>query len=299
MRINDLLTESQQQLDEGPLGNVGRAIGKGVGGLAKGVGAVAGGVAGVGTALKKGYQTGKAAVAGTPDPNAEPEEPATTAADANAQGPKGTAPAQAQSGAAGTAMAKSAQAVAGAPNADKAGQTLYAQVKASVNQLDKKGKQRIMQLLQKSLAAPAAAAAPAQSTADKISAAQQAAAPAAQSAPAAQQPAVKRNPNNPDDLGFGFDVDTGLPLKSQAEKNANIAKADAAEKAAAKPKKKPAAPSQATIDADRARLMGTTTDSIVRTGNNLSETLARKVEEQKRKMFESGLTNGTVSVFKK
>ena len=52
-------------------------------------------------------------------------------------------------------------------------------------------------------------------------------------APAANQPAVKRNPNNPDDLGFGFDVDTGLPLKSQAEKDANIAKADAAEKAAA------------------------------------------------------------------
>lgn len=43
---------------------------------------------------------------------------------------------------------------------------------------------------------------------------------------------VKRNRSNPDDLGFGFDVDTGLPLKSQAEKNANIAKADAAEKAA-------------------------------------------------------------------
>jgi hypothetical protein len=48
-------------------------------------------------------------------------------------------------------------------------------------------------------------------------------------------PTVKRNPNNPDDLGFGFDVDTGLPLKSQAEKDANTAKADAAEKAAAAP----------------------------------------------------------------
>jgi hypothetical protein len=62
-----------------------------------------------------------------------------------------------------------------------------------------------------------------------------AAAPATSVTPTAptQAPAVKRNPNNPDDLGFGFDVDTGLPLKSQAEKDANTAKADAAEKAAA------------------------------------------------------------------
>ena len=254
MRINDLLTESQlQQLDEGPLANVGKAIGRGVGNVAKGVGAVAGGVAGAGTAFKKGFQSGKATVAGQPDPNAEPEDPATTAADANAQGPKGTAAAQTQSGAASTAMAKSAQAVAAAPNADKAGQTLYAQVKASVNQLDKKGKQRIMQLLQKSLAAPAAAAAPKQSMADKISAAQ---APAAGTA----EPVVK-------------------------------GKKKAAPKAAK--------PSQATIDADRNRLMGVTSDSIIRTGNNLSETLARKVEIQKRKMFESSLVNGTASVFKK
>ena len=40
-------------------------------------------------------------------------------------------------------------------------------------------------------------------------------------------------------------------------------------------------------------------NSVVRTGNNLSETLARKVEEQKRKMFESSLVNGTASIFKK
>jgi hypothetical protein len=64
-------------------------------------------------------------------------------------------------------------------------------------------------------------------------------------APAANQPAVKRNPNNPDDLGFGFDVDTGLPLKSQAEKDANMAKADAAEKAAATAQQ-PAAPAATT-----------------------------------------------------
>lgn len=281
MRINDLLTESQmQQLDEGPLANVGKAIGRGVGNVAKGVGAVAGGVAGAGTAFKKGFQSGKATVAGQPDPNAEPEDPATTAADANAQGPKGTAPAQTQSGAAGTAMAKSAQAVAGAANADKAGQTLYAQVKASVNQLDKKGKQRIMQLLQKSLAAPAAAAAPKQSMADKISAAQ---------APAAgAQPAATAEP-------------TATPATT-AQPAATAPAAGTAEPVVKGKKKaapKAAKPSQATIDADRNRLMGVTSDSIIRTGNNLSETLARKVEIQKQKMFESSLINGTVSVFKK
>lgn len=43
-------------------------------------------------------------------------------------------------------------------------------------------------------------------------------------APAANQPAVKRNPNNPDDLGFGFDGYTGLPFKSQAERDAGLAK---------------------------------------------------------------------------
>jgi hypothetical protein len=53
-------------------------------------------------------------------------------------------------------MAKTAQAMS-TQGADQAGQTLYAQVKASVNQLDKKGKQRILQLLQKSIQqAPAA-----------------------------------------------------------------------------------------------------------------------------------------------
>ena len=72
MRINEILTESQlQQLEEGPkLDAFGRGVGKVVGGVAKGVGAVAGGVRGAFTALKKGYQTGKAIVGDDPDPNA-------------------------------------------------------------------------------------------------------------------------------------------------------------------------------------------------------------------------------------
>jgi hypothetical protein len=176
MKINEILLESEvQNLEEGPILNkIGSAVGKGVGAVAKGAGAVAGGVAGLGAAAKKGFQAGKQTVAGAGDDPADPNAaapaqekpqsfmaglkqglsgkksaPATTAQDINAQGPKGTAPAKNQTGAGAQAIAKTAQAAGG--NAEKAGQTLYAQVKSQVNQLDKKGKQRIMQLLQKSL----------------------------------------------------------------------------------------------------------------------------------------------------
>lgn len=63
MRINELLVE--QQLDELGLGQVGRAIGKGVGGLAKGIGATVGGAVGAWDAAKQGYQAGRATVGGT------------------------------------------------------------------------------------------------------------------------------------------------------------------------------------------------------------------------------------------
>jgi len=158
MIINDILIESNQ-LQEGPILNkIGSGLGKAAGTVAKGIGAVAGGVSGAVDAAKKGFAAGKQAVAGAGD------EIPTTAADINAQGPKGTAAAKTQTGAGAQALQKTAQAAGG--NAEKAGQTLYAQVKSQVNQLDKKGKTRIMQLLQKSLQqAPAAAPAAAPSTA--------------------------------------------------------------------------------------------------------------------------------------
>ena len=170
MRINELLVESQQ-LDEGPFGT---AVGKAVGGLAKGVGAVAGGVAGMGKAFKKGFSSGKATVAGDPDPNDEPAAAAPAAApaaepvggataqpsagDVNKAGPAGTAAAKPLQGAAKIAADKTASATAGQDQA-AAGQTMYATVKANIDKLDKKGKQRILQLLQKSMAAPAGGAA--------------------------------------------------------------------------------------------------------------------------------------------
>lgn len=68
MRINDLLIESTNQLDEGPKFNkFGQAIGNVAGMAAKGIGAVAGGIAGLGAAAKKGFQAGKSQVAATDD----------------------------------------------------------------------------------------------------------------------------------------------------------------------------------------------------------------------------------------
>lgn len=57
MKISDLVIEnSEQQVQEGPLGAIGRGIAKGAGALAKGAGMVAG----VGRGLKTAYQKGKA-----------------------------------------------------------------------------------------------------------------------------------------------------------------------------------------------------------------------------------------------
>jgi len=93
MKIHELLVENEQ-LDEGPLSAIGSGLGKVAGGAAKAVGAVAGGVAGLGSAFKKGYQSGKKTVAG------DEEEPA---ADAPAEPAAGEAPA------AGSAPAPAAQ----------------------------------------------------------------------------------------------------------------------------------------------------------------------------------------------
>jgi hypothetical protein len=94
----------------------------------------------------------KATPTPTPDPKAT-TTPAPTAKDINAAGPDGTVPAKDQTGAAGAALAKT-DAVTDKQTSTKAGETVYAQVKANINKLDKKGKQRILQLLQKSIAAP-------------------------------------------------------------------------------------------------------------------------------------------------
>ena len=160
-------------------------------------------------------------------------------------------------------------------NPAQAGQTLYAQVKSQINQLDKKGKQRLLQLLQKSVAQPAAPAA----------------APAA--APTTG-PGSATAPAGP----------SGAP-RTEPDLNAPAAKPAAGEQpVTAAGKKKPAprkaaAPSQAEIDADRQRLMGPNSESIVNKYPALAETLATRIEQHKRKMFEAGIVRGEISVFAK
>lgn len=299
MKIQDILTESQQ-VTEGPvLNKIGTAVGKGVGTLAKGVGAVAGGVAGLGRAIKKGYQAGKQTVGGAGDDDGTGDTASGTAPAAAPQTSAGTAPAgkaqpTAQTSAPAAAPAQQPQAKAARPAAAKpktdydrlaqaagvqtaepraaANDTAYAQAQKAVRALPPEQQKELVALLQ---ADPKVKAAMTKPAAPKTKA------PAATAA----QPA-KRNPNNPDDLGFGFDVDTGLPLKSQAEKDANIAKRNAAAAPAAGtaepvvkgkkksiPKKK-VAPTQAEIDADRNRIMGPTSDSVIRTQPALSESFS-------------------------
>ena len=367
------------------LGAVGRGIGKVAGGVAKGIGAVAGGVVGAGRAMKKGYQSGKAFVGDDPDPNkgqpgydgsaaapaagtaapaagggaapaasgapaAAPTSSTTppTAQDINAQGPAGTAPAKAQTGAAGQALAKTTAVVdkQQAQSQEKANQTVYAQVKANVDKLDKKGKQRILQLLQKSVAAPAAGAAPAGGAA---------------AAPAATQGASPAAGGT----GSGFNPDTGKPFASAADRAAYDASPAAkmptadVEKAAGGAAPAPAAPAAPANTMANAPVSATNTAAadnpnqpppkktggkvagqVSQTpgaiakrekrqaaasakstgnkvfgqmantlqqqnasknnyGNALSEVLALRVEAHKQKMFETGLSQGTISVFRK
>ena len=185
MRLHEIITESQ--LDEGP---IGRGIGKLVGGAARGIGAIAGGVVGAGTALKKGYQSGKAVVGDDPDPNAgkpgytppaEAPTAAPTAAGGAAPTAAGGAAAPAAGGAAPTAAGGAAPAsgpgdptpllspaqlaakrdpnAAADPAADaaaaddkaRAGEKIYSQVKASIDKLDNEGKTRILDLIKKSI----------------------------------------------------------------------------------------------------------------------------------------------------
>ena len=183
--------------------------------------------------VKAGQSQGMAAF-----PNADEEDPeaaapapaaATTppsATDINKAGPKGTAQAKPIQGTmAKQAAAKTGAALAGQDQA-QAGQTMYTQVKANIDKLDKKGKQRILQLLQKSMAAPAAGgAAPAGGGAMGAMAQQLGTAkPAANTM--ANAPVSKTNtakPGNPNAAPAGnYDGKTGAPLSDKAKADAEF-----------------------------------------------------------------------------
>ena len=351
MRITEILTESQlEQLDEGPIGStlgaVGRGIGKAVGGVAKGVGAVAGGVVGAGRALKKGYQTGKAIVGDDPDPNAGAPgytapaaaaggaaapaaspaaspaaaaggaEPPPTAQDINAAGPKGTAAAKPQTGQAATALART-DAVTDKQTATKAGDTVYAQVKANINKLDKQGKTRILNLLQKSIqqspSKPAAGAGAFGQMAQQL---------AGNKPPntMANTPVSASNTAKPGNPNAAFsDKPLEVPGKRARSTNpkasgtsagqgafANVAQQLAKPVGRAQGGGKVAGALSQTANAVKkraARLAGrqpaAVTASLVHHGKSLNEVLAQRLEIHKRRMFETQLSQGTASVFAK
>jgi hypothetical protein len=301
MKITEILVESHE-LEEGPLLNkFGSAVGKVAGTVAKGVGAVAGGVAGAGTALKKGWNAGKAAVARAGDD--EPEtaggpEAQPSATDINKDGPAGTAQAKPLQGQAKVAADKTAAATADQDPAT-AGQTMYSQVKANIGKLDKKGKQRILQLLQKSMAAPEPQAAAPQAADPGAGAmgqmANQLSKPPAKVKPAfggdaepAAEPAAEPQaapapaPTAPAPTAPAADT-TAAPAPATTKKTGGRVKGQLSqdpravkrrEVNAAKTKQQAQTPDQATIDAERERIMGVTSDSIVRRQPMMAESFS-------------------------
>jgi len=366
MRINEILIESQlEQLDEGPkLDAFGRGVGKVVSGAAKGIGAVAGGVRGAFTALKKGYQTGKAIVGDEPDPNAgkpgytdpvadpkaapapvadpkaapapvadpnaapapvaDPKAapaPSTTtppsAAEINAQGPEGSAPAKDQTGAAGAALAKT-DAVTDKQTSTKAGETVYAQVKANIDKLDAKGKGRILQLVKQSLAAPAQRTDPRDLNKDgKVDATEKSMARNKAKPGTAKPPAG--GAADPGAAAFGQMANTLTKEPASAAPETPATTTPTTPAAGVKLTPQQIAAKKAEIEANRAagksvaasttsgfgkavaaaKEKGIATASKDNYGNALSEALAQRVEMHKQKMFETGLARGTVSVFRK
>ena len=279
----------------------------------------------------------KAAPAPVADPKAAPTPSTTTppsAADINAQGPEGSAPAKPQTGDAGKALAKTTAVVdkQQVASQEKANQTVYAQVKANVDKLDKKGKQRILQMLTKSLAAPVAP--PVKTPAPKP-----AADPAAPAADPAAAPAAAAADPGAAAFGQMANTLTKEPTKAPAPAPAADpaapapAPAPAADPAAAGGKLTPAQQAakvaelkgkraagkttgttgsgfkQYTKDASSQRIVGANKDgspkiqqikaSKINYGNALSEALAQRVEAHKQKMFETGLAQGTTSIFRK
>jgi hypothetical protein len=232
------------QAAEAPAG--GRAQHPAAGGAAAGAAAPAGA-----TAPVAGAPAAPAAGGGAP-----------SAQDINAAGPKGTAPATAQTGAAGAALAKTTAAVDQQTTA-KAGQTVYAQVKANVDKLDKKGKQRILQLLQKS---NTMANAPVSAT----------------------NTAAATNPNQPKP------AKTGGKVAGQVSQTPG-AVAKRGKRAAAKS----ASSTGNKVMGNMVNQLSQQNASKINYGNALSEALAQRVETHKQKMFETGLAQGTISVFKK
>jgi pyruvate/2-oxoglutarate dehydrogenase complex dihydrolipoamide acyltransferase (E2) component len=311
MRITELLEESQQ-LDEGPFT---QAVGKVGGKIAKGV-------ANIGKDLKTGFKAGYSGEQ-PPAAAAAPRDP--------------DVPMNPKTGKPLTEPERKAHQDAGGQFDGETGDPLPLGTKATnpdYNPAKKAGGGFIDQFKKgfaQGRGEPAADTTTAPAATTSAPAADAAPSPAADAAPAPAAPAANPEAEKAAKIGVG-QINKIIPtlrtrdLKSlQANLEKTIASkqkaapaappADAApaadpaattapvtpppETVAKKSRKKKAAPDQATIDADRDRNIGMTSDSVIRTSASLSETLARKVQEQRQRMFETALMAGTQSVFKK
>jgi hypothetical protein len=204
-----------------------------------------------------------------------------------------------------------------AQNQEKANQTVYAQVKANVDKLDKKGKQRILQMLQKSMSMPAPGAAP------KAGAAAPKAGAGAMGQMANQLAGQKPNtmanaPVSKTNVAKPGNPNAAAPAAAAAAPAAASTASTAAPKArggkvAGQVSQTPGAIAkrgkrQAAASASSAgnKAMGNMVNTLQQQnaskdnyGNALSEALARQIDVHKQKMFETGLSRGSISVFRK
>jgi hypothetical protein len=162
--------------------------------------------------------TGGPTAGSPPAPSTTPPQSATTPAPQGAGGAKQPAaggakqPALTGGPTAGSPPAPSTTTPQGTAGADqsqvKSNQTVYSQVKANIDKLDKKGKQRILQLLQKSLGTPVAA--PAAKPANTM----------ANAPVSASNTAAADNPNQPASTSTGNKV-FGQMVNQLSQQNAS------------------------------------------------------------------------------
>jgi hypothetical protein len=218
-----------------------------------------------------------------------------------------------QTGQAATALAKT-DAVTDKQTATKAGETVYAQVKANVDKLDKQGKTRILNLLQKSIqqspakpaAKPAAGAGAFGQMAQQLAGGKppntMANAPVSASntakpgnpnlAQPAAAPAADAAATTPASAGQGAFANVAQQLAKPA------GRAQGGGKVAGELSQTPGAVKKRAARA-AAKQPAAVTASLVHHGKSLNEVLAQRLEIHKRRMFESSLSNGTASVFVK
>jgi hypothetical protein len=196
--------------------------------------------------------------------------------------------------------------------ATKAGETVYAQVKANIEKLDQPGKKRILNLINKSIQQSPAkpAAKPAAGGAAFGQMAQQLAGgkppnTMANAPVSASNTAKPGNPNAAAPAAAADPTPAAAPAAGQGA-FANVAqqlakpagRAQGGGKVAGQQSQTPGAVKKRAARA-AAKQPAAVTASLVHHGKSLNEVLAQRLAMHKRRMFETQLSQGTVSVFVK